>query len=142
TVTAQNTSDMTVGTVSAAGGLGAGIGTTAEAFVTPKVFASIENGAIIDTTGDVKVDATSLRAKAAATARGFAIGGVEVGVVISEGHVTPTVQGYVGKGATVTAGGRVDVLADILAQSTGTPKDDFFQPPTDVDTSKDTIHFD
>src|SRR5262249_14941334 len=45
TVSAQNTSDVTVGTVSAAGGIGAGVGTSATAFVTPKVFASIENDA-------------------------------------------------------------------------------------------------
>ena len=138
----DNTSDSTVGTVSAAGGIGAGIGSAAVTYVTPTVTASIDNDAMVTTSGDVQVEATSIRAKAGAAGQGFSISGGSVGVMISEAHVTPTVHADIGDNATVTAGGKVDVHADILAQTTHAPLDDFFQPATDVDTSDDTIHFD
>ncbi len=140
---AQNTTDSKVGTISAAGGIGAGVGTKAETNVKPTVLAFIDNGASVTTSGDVKIEAVSVRAKGAARGFGVVIGGVAVRVVLAEASVTPTAHANIGDDATVSAGGRVDVLANILAKTTSAPLDDFFQPNGgDVDTNADRIRFD
>ena len=141
--TADNTTDSAVGTISAAGGLGAGVGTKAETHVTPKVTATIGDGAVVSVTGDVELHAVSTRAKGSAQGYGVVIGVGAVGVVAAEAYVTPTAHAHIGDDASVTAGGSVKVLADILARTESAQVlDDYFQPAGgDVDTAADTIRF-
>ena len=141
--TADNTTDSAVGTVSAAGGLGAGVGTKAETNVRPKVVATIGTGAIVTTTDDVKLQAVSTRAKGSAQGFGVVIGGAAIGVVVAEANVTPQAYANVGDDASIVAGGNVEVLADILAKTENAQVlDDNFRPAGgDVNTANDTIHF-
>ncbi|UCG98423.1 MAG: hypothetical protein JSW31_04775, partial [Burkholderiales bacterium] len=90
------------------------------------------------------VNAESHRAAASISTNGGAGGLVAVGSITNQGHVTPTVRSYIGTGASVVAEGRVDVLADILAQTdtAGAALDVFFKPGDgDVDTTNDAIRF-
>src|SRR5439155_29927 len=83
----------------AAGGIGAGGGTSATAHVTPTVQSTLEADVQVTTTGDVKVQADSLRAKAAVKGFGLTLSAGSVGVIGSDGQVSPTVTAYVGDNA-------------------------------------------
>ena len=148
--TAQNTSDTRVEDHLAAGGLGAGLGTLAqESHVTPSALASIDGDAphiYYRLAATRRLQAASRPAPPPSPrASAWSIGGAAIGVVTTDGNVTPTVDSHVGDNATIVAGGKVEVLADILAKTvtSGTVLDDFFQPSAgDVSTADDTIHFD
>jgi hypothetical protein len=141
TSTNQSTANATLGS----GGLGSGIGFTSDAKVSPQVTASIEDGVTVEAAGNVKLDAQSHRAAASAATKAVSIGAVSVGDMLSQGEVNPTVHSHIGDNAVVTAGGGIEVLANILAQTDfgGDPSAhlDTFQPSTDVDPAADTIHF-
>jgi hypothetical protein len=143
-ILATSTDEGTGNALLGAGGLGSGIGFNAQATVSPQVTTSIDDRATVSAGGNVTLDAESHRAAAHASAVAVNIGGVAISLLNSHGDVKPTVHSNIGDSAVVTALGRVDVLADILAQSDSTdPRltTDTFTPTTDVNTVDDTIYF-
>jgi hypothetical protein len=110
----------------------------------PQVTALIGQETAMSAGGDVSVVAESHRAVANVTTRGFSAGGVAIGTVANDGIVSPTAHSSIADNTTVLAKGRVDVHADILAQTDnagGVALNDFFQPASDVDVGADTIRF-
>jgi hypothetical protein len=74
-VKATNTSDAAVDMVGASGGIFTGNGGEAKAAVTPRVDASLAGDtSLVEVTGDVAIEATSLRAEANASAKSFEAG--------------------------------------------------------------------
>ena len=142
-ILATSTNEATANATLGSGGLGSGIGFTSLASALPQVTASIEDGVTVEAAGNVTLDAESHRATADASTQAVSIGAVSVGKMVSNGQVNPTVYSHIGDNAVVMAGGRVDVLANILAESdpASQPLPDTFQPTTDVNTVDDTIQF-
>ena len=129
--------------VASGGGIFSGRGGDAKAIVRPTIEAALADDAAVDIagSGDVTVEATSLRAEANASAKSFGGGGIDIGVIFAEANASPTVTSTVAAGVTVTtAGGDVTVAAKALSQPTGDPKTDLFDAD-DVDPVADTIRF-
>ena len=93
--------------------------------------------------------ATSTRAEGNAVAKSYGGGGIDIGAPFAEVKTRATVRSHIDDGATVLAGGNVNVEAAAKSDATGIPLNDFFQPagvfpvnPTpDVNTTEDTIEF-
>ena len=116
-----------------------GQGTNATAEAQPTISGYIASDDCVTTTGAVLVQSISTAAEATATAKAYGGGGIQVGVPHATVTSSPTVLGYIGSGANVSAGGNVTVYA----ASNSTPTQS--QPVTDniqnVNTSTSVITF-
>jgi hypothetical protein len=148
TVYAENTSNATVSMLTAGGGIIAGRGGAARAYVEPRIEAVLAADTVVtatrDTaragsTGDVTVHALSRRAEGNATAKSFGGGGIDVGVIFAEVTASPTVDAHIGARARVNADGTVAIRAQALSEATGTFPESF--SPTAAMIGADAIIF-
>ncbi|MFM6155609.1 MAG: beta strand repeat-containing protein [Sphaerospermopsis kisseleviana] len=121
----------------AAGGILAGSGTVPTATVSPTVNAYIGNGANIKLNRDLNLIA-DVTVDGDSTAKGVNVGGITVGVSLSEVNSNPIINTYVGANAIIDA-------ANVTVQSRlGNPiaiSNNKFDPSVAVNNTADTITF-
>ena len=136
-VLATETDAATNTTEIASGGILNGQGTNATAEAEPTISGYIAAADCVTTTGAVLVQAINVRAEADATAKSYGGGGVQVGVPLATVTTSPSVVGYIGTGANISAGGNVTVDAEARSD----PGQTFTNDITAVNPSTDTITF-
>ncbi len=124
------------------GGIFAAGGANATANIDPGVQAYIGNNVDVkNVTGDILIQADSVRAQGDATSKVDGGGAAFYGAANSVVNSNPVVNAYIGSGSTVVANGNVTVSAISAAESSGSPLGDTFNPATDVNVQNDTITF-
>ena len=125
----------------ASGGIFAGDGGSATATVKPKITAAIDPSAVVGTSRDLQVEATSIRAEGNSSAKSSGGGGLKIGVIFATTTATPTVRATVGAGAVLIAGGGITVKAQALSQATDANAFPETFTPTQAQIDADTIVF-
>ncbi|MFT5522544.1 MAG: Ca2+-binding RTX toxin-like protein, partial [Pirellulaceae bacterium] len=107
-ITADANSNSEADTWAASGGVLAGVGTRATANTDPSVAAFVADNSTVIARQDISVSGLT-SADADAYAKGFGGGVIQVGISDANADATPTLDAYVGNGASVTAGRNINV---------------------------------
>ncbi|MBD2516808.1 DUF4347 domain-containing protein [Nostoc sp. FACHB-973] len=144
-INAESTDVVTADMLAGAGSVLANVNVIdATVKVNPQVSAYIGNNVKTENkvSGNVTVEAKSVRAEGDATARSY---GGSIGANVSAATVnttiSPEVTSYIGTGSTIEAQGNIGVKAEAASDGNGTPPTDLFTPSTAVDLTQDTIDF-
>ncbi|MBD2412394.1 hypothetical protein FACHB389_10860 [Nostoc calcicola FACHB-389] len=144
-IKAESTDVVTADMVAGAGSVLANVNVIdATVNVKPQVSAYIGNNVNTENkvSGDVTVDAKSIRAEGDAKAGSY---GGSIGANVSAATVnttiSPEVSSYIGTGSIIKAEGNIGVKAEAASDGNGTPPTDLFTPSTAVDLTQDTIDF-
>ena len=127
---------------SGSGGVFSDGGANAVANILPFTQAYIGNTALVkNVTGNLVLQADSVRAEGDATAQVYGGGAAFVGAANSTVNSNPEVNAYIGTWSSVNVEGNVTISAISAAQSSGPALGDTFNPATAVNVAKDTITF-
>jgi hypothetical protein len=109
-ITATSTNNVESTTMAAAGGIVTGDGSVSKATVSPTVRAFIGDDANVTVANNTAIEAQAL-GNVSASANGVNFGGITVGVSDATAEWSPTVEAFVGNGATLSSGGNVTLQA-------------------------------
>ena len=105
---ARTTNAATASGAAVAGGILAGVGSSATATVTPTLTAYVAGGQTVNVTGSVSISSEST-GSGTASARGTTAGLAGFGISSANVNVSPDIDTYIGSEAQITAGGGISL---------------------------------